>query len=486
MKKVIFWVLLVVLTCAISVAGTIAYLSNTDQDVNVMTIGNVKIDQLEYERTDIEANGDDAVLQEFQNDKPLFPAAISDGFDWNKKEGSVDWEQIGKDGTGAIWDPDQINNEQDKMVFVNNIEDHDAYVRTVFAVEAGRLNWEEFQEKIHLNLNDTDWIWEWIETPVVIGDGTYFLATATYTKPLKSGEMTEPSLIQVALDPLADNEDTLSFGNTYVILTESQAIQSDGFSDAVTALEDGFGKIAVNNHPFMLHDNVTYIYNEVDLKRVAERGGLGLLMNDIEITSRTYFSKAGCVLDMQGHTIKNSNMEIGKTQFAIRVDSGGSLIIKGNGKILDNHVDKEFYYNPGIFCVSGAGSVLTIEDGYYDVGSNDSTNMLVQAQSNGKFVVKSGTFVNVGSSDAADMIYGMSGGTIEIYGGFFRNDGRYRSTINLHDGRPGNVLVMGGTFVNHYPGKTNDPSRVKVMEGYTVAAEEQPNGEIWYKVVPVN
>jgi hypothetical protein len=45
---------------------------------------------------------------------------------------------------------------------------------------------------------------------------------------------------------------------------------------------------------------------------------------------------------------------------------------------------------------------------------------------------------------------------------------------------------MGGTFVNHYPGKTNDPSRVKVMEGYTVAAEEQPNGEIWYKVVPVN
>lgn len=486
MKKAMFWILVIVLTVAISVGGTIAYLSSTDQDVNVMTIGNVKIDQLEYERTDVEAKGDDAVLQEFHNDKPLYPATLGEGFDWNKKEGSVDWSQIGKDGTGAIWDPQKINNEQDKMVFVKNIKDRDAYVRTVFAFEAGHLTWEQFQGKIHLNVNDTDWAWEWIKTPVAIGDGTYFLATATHSQPLKPGEMTAPSLLQVALDPLADNEDVLSFGDTYVILTESQAIQSDGFSDAVTALEDGFGKIAVDNHPFMLHDQVTYIYNEVDLKRAAENGGLGLLMNDIEVTSRTYFSKPGCVLDMQGHTITNSNMEIGKTQFAIRVDSGGSLTIKGNGKFLDNHTDKDFYYDPGIFCVSGNGSVLTVEDGYYDVGSNDSCNMLVQAQSNGKFVIKGGTFVNIGSSNASDMVYGISGGTIEIHDGFFRNDGRYEHTLNVHDGRPGNILIMGGTFVNHYPGKTNDAWRVKVMEGYTVVGEEQPNGEVWYTVVPVN
>ena len=36
----------IVLTAAIAVGGTMAHLTDSDEDVNVMTVGNVKIDQL--------------------------------------------------------------------------------------------------------------------------------------------------------------------------------------------------------------------------------------------------------------------------------------------------------------------------------------------------------------------------------------------------------------------------------------------------------
>lgn len=50
MKRAIAFLLVVALTAAIAIGGTMAYLTDTDMDTNVMTLGNVKIDQLEYER----------------------------------------------------------------------------------------------------------------------------------------------------------------------------------------------------------------------------------------------------------------------------------------------------------------------------------------------------------------------------------------------------------------------------------------------------
>ena len=47
MKKALTWLLIVALTAAVAVGGTMAYLTDTDEDTNVMTLGNVKIDQLE-------------------------------------------------------------------------------------------------------------------------------------------------------------------------------------------------------------------------------------------------------------------------------------------------------------------------------------------------------------------------------------------------------------------------------------------------------
>ena len=43
-KKIIAGFLAVSLTAAVSIGATLAYLTDTDEDVNVMTLGNVKID----------------------------------------------------------------------------------------------------------------------------------------------------------------------------------------------------------------------------------------------------------------------------------------------------------------------------------------------------------------------------------------------------------------------------------------------------------
>ena len=145
-----------------------------------------------------------------------------------------------------------INNEVDKMVFVKNKGDYDAYVRSVFAFEADNYaTVGEFEQMVHLNRNTTDWTWEWMQdTPVTIGESTCFIATATYNKVLAPGALTEISLSQIALDSTATNADVEAFGEIYQILVKFQGIQADGFTDAVAALEDGFGVIAANNIPW--------------------------------------------------------------------------------------------------------------------------------------------------------------------------------------------------------------------------------------------
>ena len=257
MKKIIAWLLVLTLTAAISIGATLAYLTDTDEDVNVMTLGEIKIDQLEYERVDDETANEDADVQEFHDNKPIYPAITGKDFDYTPGDTNVDWTQIGKDGyTSDIWDPTKINNELDKMVFVKNKGDYDAYVRSVFAFEANGYTLDQFKDLFHLNLNDTDWTWEWVEEPVAIPneDGTvttnYIIAVATYNKALEPGKLTEISLSQIALDSSAGNADIEGFGDTYQILVKTQAIQAQGFENPITALNDGFGAITAQSVPF--------------------------------------------------------------------------------------------------------------------------------------------------------------------------------------------------------------------------------------------
>ena len=51
-KKAMSMLLVAALTAGISISGTMAYLTSEDSDLNVMTLGNVKIKQHEYERVE--------------------------------------------------------------------------------------------------------------------------------------------------------------------------------------------------------------------------------------------------------------------------------------------------------------------------------------------------------------------------------------------------------------------------------------------------
>lgn len=155
------------------------------------------------------------------------------------------------------------------------------------------------------------------------------------------------------------------------------------------------------------------------------------------------------------------------------------------------------------FKANGATSVLTINgDGIVtsnpdgEAGSNIVENDVtegkaygaytVTATNNSKIVINGGHYVaNVTA------VYAISGGKVEINGGFFDYIRFPGSTIkssyllNLKDNTNSSIVVKGGTFVNFDPSNNTaeGPDTNFVAEGYKVIPETQANGDIWYTVV---
>ena len=380
-KKMLSWVLVVALTAGISIAGTMAYLTSEDSDVNVMTLGNVKIKQLEYERivdessetgwkaADIEyaaTFGNDTyypdALQEFSQAKPLYPAVYQEGnHNWDDRNGSQassgagshqqSWLEIGAPGSNQLFD-NSVKNVVDKFVFVENTGKSDAYVRTVFAFEAGSMTADDMNDKL-LHTNTNAGAWTWVggtnifsdDMTVTIGGVKYYLAVATYTRNngvVTPGEITRPSLLQVFLDPTATNELCASFGETYEILAVSQAVQAAGFADGTTALNAAFGEITTTNHPWM-----NPVSSAEELEKVIADGETAIILDaDIELNA---------VLEVNGElTILGNGNAITAPEEGTRVvnaqDNTEDVVITLCGVTLDGS-DKErgvsFYNNTG-------------------------------------------------------------------------------------------------------------------------------------------
>ena len=307
-KKALLMSTSLVLTAVLAIGGTLAYLQDEDSDVNVMTLGNVEIDQIEYERV-VENGGWVSIgetdkygytpdkLREFTQDKPLYPAVFADGaIKWDDRNGSQNssgdgshqqsWGQIGASGSNQLFD-DSVKNVIDKFVFVKNTGKNNAYVRTWFAFEQGEISADDFKNVIMTNSDKDHWSWETVDTDVVIEDAagvenTYVVLCATYLGPksnpngiLAPDAVSYPSLLQIYMKPEATNDQVDAIdGNkngTYDVLVFSQAIQVDGFEDAETALDEGFGP----EHPWK--DNPVewhgYVYNEEQLETALTNGG---------------------------------------------------------------------------------------------------------------------------------------------------------------------------------------------------------------------
>lgn len=256
MKKSLLMALCIALAAALSIGGTMAYLQDSDSDVNVMTLGNVNIEQLEKERVDLSVQ--DSALTDFKDDFPLFPMVQDKEYALDNPDKSYIWGDYvtAEDAADNLWDVTKVNNERDKIVFVENTGKSDAYVRTWFAFEQGTMTSERFDEIVLRNTNSSRWDWADVASNVKIDDSVYTILVATYDSILPATHISNPSLLQVALSKDATNADVEALdGNgdgKYNILVVSQAIQTAGFetAGAVAALTEGFGEATVENHPF--------------------------------------------------------------------------------------------------------------------------------------------------------------------------------------------------------------------------------------------
>lgn len=269
-KKILSLGMCTALVAVSVVGGVFAYLSEEASATNVMKVGNVEIEQLEYERVQdengnpvegVEGTDFDAdygitrsyKLQPFTQNKAAFPAVYQEGKEiWDDFQQL--WNGVDAPGSNDLFD-DSMKNVIDKFVFVKNTGNSDAYFRTIIAIECP----EGEEGLIHTNFNtnsryDYDATENGNQEPsddsvifVTVDGVRYAMYTATHTEALGAGEVARPSLLQVFLDPEADNEDCAKFGDEWKILAVSQAVQTAGFEDAQQALEAEFGVVDAAN-----------------------------------------------------------------------------------------------------------------------------------------------------------------------------------------------------------------------------------------------
>lgn len=366
LKKVLLMCTAYVLVAALAIGGTVAFLQNTDSDVNVMTTGNVSIAQHEYQRAEgVAHNAGEAGkgnginkgdLVPFEQGQGLYPAVPKNNLatDYSAEQTDLffwgDYVYSGTAGNG-LWNDEKLSNVMDKMVFVENTGKTDAYFRTIIAFECPEgMEYSQGSDKeFMMNINGSSlYNWETVGY-ITIDNVRYFVMEATYQNALKPGNTAHPSLLQVVMTHNATNEDMKLLGDTYEILVVSQAVQTEGFTDAKTALDTAFGKITLDNHPFP-----TTIYiktnDEKKLMNALETDAKVIILTDIVNVTPSEFDGKGEEVTLAG---------VGKGCYGYLAFTSG----KGNDAKVEN------------LTVTGSGFV---EVGHYkEGGGNYVVNNLV-------------------------------------------------------------------------------------------------------------
>jgi len=371
-KNVLLMGLSLVLVAALAIGGTVAYLTDTDSDVNVMTLGNVSIAQHEYERV-VNADGTFAtdtfdgvtsyVLKDFTQGKPLLPIVGDPNEPGNSPayagydSTTVRMSQVDSYGGMQVF---AGKNAQDKFVTVENKGKTDAYVRTLVAIENGTGDasligiGSRCVPAADAANSTAPWVSNYIGKITVDGN-TYGLYEYVYRGAsdvnrhvngiLPAGDTTYPSLCQVYLKHNATNEDMVAIdgnGNgTLDILVVSQAVQVAGFADAETALNAGFGDITTTNHPWA--DGVkmpTIVSTVAELQAAidaAVNGDIIVLGADIE-GDVTVTQKEGVkfTINGNGNTIDGSIIVDGQSK---RYETAGITIENVNFAATDLSAD---------------------------------------------------------------------------------------------------------------------------------------------------
>ncbi len=330
-KSKLFLILALVLSMAVGLGGTLAYLTDTDEAVNVMTLGNVQIEQIELQRKDGIAHNahlESGDLVPFQQGKALYPAyaATSDAYTAVEGDDEQLWWSLNyvnngttTGGSNGLWNDDNLKGAMDKFVFVKNTGSSDAYFRTWIALECPEgMEYSDGSDKEFMNnVNGSKTAYKWDSIGYAEIDGVrYCILAATYQKVLEPGKTSHPSLLQVVMTHNATNEDMKLLGNTYEILTFTQAVQTNNFENAEQALTAAFGTAKVDNHPWTnaTIEIPTFVKNADELVEIfannmgGKKNSVIYLTSDIDMTGKTLDATNGNVgftLYGNGHTISN-------------------------------------------------------------------------------------------------------------------------------------------------------------------------------------
>lgn len=251
MKKKITAIFLCVALLATAIVGaSLAYFTDTDNETNTFTVGNVKIDLIEKER---DGNGG---TKDFTQGKKLYPIV-----------GSAQGE---KDALGMP----TAKNYVDKMVTIENTGSEKAYIRAYFAIPSalddGYETFNAGMNVLHFNFGNkvvdgtvtstegAEWIWthdgKWNYYETVIGSIKYNVYFADYYQAVDAGATTEQLVQGVYLDKTFDIKDgkCYAFGEE-VTLDDgwdwdnvscpvfAVACQAEGFDNATDAITAAFG-----------------------------------------------------------------------------------------------------------------------------------------------------------------------------------------------------------------------------------------------------
>ncbi len=181
-------------------------------------------------------------------------------------------------------------------------------------------------------------------------------------------------------------------------------------------------------------------------------GGMVTLIED-KVINEPLVVKSGvsAVLDLNGRSISYSN-KLAKRNWAIEVENGASLIIRGEGLIN---------------------------------GGSGSDNMAAIIYGNCK--IESGTFT-VGpdaNGEGNACIEVRDGGHLKVSGGVFSTEVAYRGkyfVLNKKDNSDSVITVTGGLFINYNPSnsETENPTQDFVANGYKAIKIEGTNN---YQVI---
>lgn len=262
MKRILVMAISLLLVSVLTIGGSIAYLTDTDHAENIMVVGNVNIEQIEMQRAEGVAHDGAAAegnLVPFEQDQNLYPAVpvyevdnpygFDNPFNWAGFV-TADVEE-GETAKNHLYNDDsKLIGGLDKFVFVQNVGKSDAYYRTILAFECPEgMNFgtvadlalddgDEKKPELLMNINeDGDYIvWEDMGYATMNNkEGVptrYLLKAATYKNPLKPGETSRPSLLQVVMTHVATNEHMALLGDTYEILAFTEAVQVENMDVA--------------------------------------------------------------------------------------------------------------------------------------------------------------------------------------------------------------------------------------------------------------